>query len=78
MLFRSEARRSAGLTLDQRIDLVVTSASFLGTHRDAIAAAVGATDIDLAAADLPKGEGWSLSAAPLSGGEAAFAIRQVS
>ena len=73
-----EARRSAGLTLDQRIDLVVTSASSLASHRDAIAAAVGASDIDLAAADLPKGEGWSLSAAPLSGGEAAFAIRQVS
>ena len=72
-----EARRSAGLTLEQRIELVVVSAPLLAPHRDSIATAVGATSIDLSAAAVPTGDAWSRSVAPLSSGEAAFAIRRI-
>ncbi len=72
-----EARRSAGLTLEQRIELVVVSAPLLAPHRDSIATAVGATSIDLSAAAVPTGDAWSHSVAPLSSGEAAFAIRRI-
>ena len=72
-----EARRSADLTLDQRIDLVVMGASNLAPHRETIATSVGASTIDLSAADLPAGGGWSRSVAPLSSGETAFAIRHI-
>ena len=72
-----EARRGAGFTLEQRIELLVMNAPSLETHRESIGVAVGAARSDFTIGALPEGDGWSTSGVPLSSGEAAFAIREV-
>jgi isoleucyl-tRNA synthetase len=72
-----DLRKLAGLRREDRIELQATGAKApLATHLAAIAAAVGAKNIQEVDRD-PVGEEWQRGSVPLSAGEATLAIRRV-
>jgi len=71
-----EARKSAGLQREDRIELHVSAApGELSAHGAAICSAVGASKI-IFIGDSPTGEEWQRGTVALSGGEATLAIRR--